>query len=215
MQSQDNEQVTTDLRKIRRLIAASMDGVTAEKMRQNGIDYTKNFGVALPRLREIAAMFTADTQLAAELWKTDSREAMIIALMLTPGNSTTVNEAERIAEQLPNNELVEIAATELFAKMPNVAEFVNKMLQHGNKELFVACCTATHAADKLNDTLLEQIATKISQSHLDATTANAVATLFMRLGEVPALTNGVQHATAILKKSTDTLCQRVVDWLSY
>jgi len=97
---QDNEQVTNNAREIRRLIAATMDGVTAEKMRQNGIGYAKNFGVALPRLREIAAQFQPDALLAAALWQTGSRESMIAALLLTPPNSLTLAEAAQLTEKL-------------------------------------------------------------------------------------------------------------------
>lgn len=214
-QSKDNERLTDEARKIKRLIAASMDGVTAEKMRRNGIGYAKNLGVALPRLREIAAMFAPDANLAATLWKTGSRETMIAALLLTPPDSLTVGEAERLAEQLPTNELTEIAAAELFAKMPNAAEFVDRMSQKGAKGLFVACCTATHATDRLDDTLLERLAQEIGQSDLDLATASAASTLFTRLGETPTRKNCVTHAIETLRKSPNALCQRIAEWLSY
>ncbi len=214
-QMQDNEQVTNNAREIRRLIAASMDGVTAEKMRQNGIGYAKNFGVALPRLREIAAQFQPDALLAAALWQTGSRENMIAALLLTPPNSLTLAEATQLTEKLATNELTEIAAANLFAKMPNAAEFVAQMAEKGGqKGLFVAICTATHAADRLSDTLLKRLAQKIGDSDLDMATANAATTLFMRLGEMPQHQNCAANAINMLRQSPNALCQRMADWLS-
>lgn len=214
-QMSDNEQITDEIRKIKRLIAASMDGVTAEKMRQNGIVYVKNFGVALPRLREIASRFQPNADVAAALWQNGSRESMIAALLLTPPDSPTLDQAERLATQLSTNELVEIAAAELFAKMPNVAAFVERMLQNDEKRgLLVAICTATHAADRLDDALLERMAQKIAQSDLDGTTANAAATLFTRLGEMPQRQNCATRAIATLRQSPNALCQRIAEWLS-
>lgn len=214
-QMQDNERVTNNAREIRRLIAASMDGVTAEKMRQNGIGYAKNFGVALPRLREIAAQFQPDALLAAALWQTGSRESMIAALLLTPPDSLTLAEATQLTEKLATNELTEIAAANLFAKMPNAAEFVAQMAEKGGqKGLFAAICTATHAANRLSDALLEQLAQKIGESDLDMTTANAATTLFMRLGEMPQHQNCAANAINTLRQSPNALCQRMADWLS-
>lgn len=212
---QDNEQVTNNAREIRRLIAASMDGVTAKKMRQNGIGYAQNFGVALPRLRKIVAQFQPDALLAAALWQTGSRENMIAALLLTPPNSLTLAEATQLTEKLATNELTEIAAANLFAKMPNAAEFVAQMAEKGGqKGLFVAICTATHAADRLSDTLLERLAQKIGDSDLDMATANAATTLFMRLGEMPQHQNCAANAINTLRQSPNALCQRMADWLS-
>lgn len=215
LQMQDNERVTNNAREIRRLIAASMDGVTAEKMRQKGIGYAKNFGVALPRLREIAAQFQPDALLAAALWQTGSRENMIAALLLTPPDSLTLAEAMQLTEKLATNELTEIAAANLFAKMPNAAEFVAQMAEKGGqKGLFAAICTATHTANRLSDALLERLAQKIGESDLDMATANAATTLFMRLGEMPQHQNCAANAINTLRQSPNALCQRMADWLS-
>ena len=43
---------------IRRKIRLSMNGIVSEQMVQNGIRYKKNYGVSIPRIKEIAAGYS-------------------------------------------------------------------------------------------------------------------------------------------------------------
>ena len=57
------------IRKIKTELRLAMNGVASAYMRENGMNYKLNFGVELPRLRDIAAGFPADHDLAQALWK--------------------------------------------------------------------------------------------------------------------------------------------------
>ena len=67
------------LRKIKTELRLSMNGVASAYMRESGMNYKVNFGVEIPRLREIAAGLPEDHQLAQALWKEDIRECKLLA----------------------------------------------------------------------------------------------------------------------------------------
>ena len=67
------------IRKIKTELRLAMNGVASAYMRENGMNYKLNFGVELPRLRDIAAGFPADHDLAQALWKEDIRECKLLA----------------------------------------------------------------------------------------------------------------------------------------
>ena len=62
----------------------NMNGVASAQMRESGLTYKVNFGIELPRLREIAKDYTPNHDLAQTLWKESIRESKILAGMLMP-----------------------------------------------------------------------------------------------------------------------------------
>ena len=72
------------LKDIKPQFRMGMNGVTSKSMRDKGLDYKLNFGVEVPRLKEIAARYAKDHQLAQALWKENIRESKILAAMLQP-----------------------------------------------------------------------------------------------------------------------------------
>ena len=62
------------VKEIKRSFRTVMDGATAQSMRQKGLDYRLNWGVTIPRLREMADETGQDYDLAIALWKEDVRE---------------------------------------------------------------------------------------------------------------------------------------------
>ena len=59
-----------------------MNGVVSQSMREKGLDYKLNFGIELPRLKEIAARYEKNHEVAQTLWKENIRECKILAGML-------------------------------------------------------------------------------------------------------------------------------------
>lgn len=212
MQLSDNERVTDVVRQIRRLIAASMDGVTAEKLRQNGAQYVKNYGVALPRLRQIASQFEPNAPLAEALWQAQGRETAIVALLLTPVQSVSVEQAAQLAQHLSTAELQMVAASHLFAKMDDVEQLVQRFVEQ--KMLNLACLTATHAIDRLNDQTILHVVQQVVSEGASQALVEATITLLMRLGEDPARYECLKKSVAILRNSQNELCQRAAEFLA-
>ena len=93
------------IRKIKTELRLAMNGVASAYMRENGMNYKLNFGVELPRLRDIAAGFPADHDLAQALWKEDIRECKLLAAMLQPTDTFYPEIADIWVEAMPNTEI--------------------------------------------------------------------------------------------------------------
>ncbi len=114
-----NIQTTKDIvKEIKRSFRLLMNGVTAQSMRDKGMDYHINWGASLPHLREMAAEYKPDYQLALELWKENVRECKILATMLMPKEEFPIDLAILWTEQTTTQEIAEIAVMNLYQYMP-------------------------------------------------------------------------------------------------
>lgn len=107
---------------IRRKIMLSMNGIVSEKMMQSGIVYKKNYGVDIPRVKEIAVSYTQNSDLAERLWLIKIRETMIMASLLYPTDKFTKQSANEWVSEFHHVELVEQVSMNLFQKLPYANE---------------------------------------------------------------------------------------------
>lgn len=114
----DNIQMEIDiqdtLKQIKRSFHTRMNGVASQSMRQKGLDYKVNWGVALPHLREMAAEYQPSYSLAVELWKENIRECKILATMLMPPAEMSEQLVELWIEQTKSQEIAEMAVFNLY-----------------------------------------------------------------------------------------------------
>lgn len=102
------------LKDIKTRFRLSMNGPASQSMRERGYNYKLNFGVELPRIKEIASSFSPDIHLAIALWKEDIRECKILAPMLMPVDKFDVELADLWVEQIDNKEIAELTVMNLF-----------------------------------------------------------------------------------------------------
>ncbi|MBQ1853422.1 MAG: DNA alkylation repair protein [Prevotella sp.] len=102
------------LKQIKRSFHTRMNGVASQSMRQKGLDYKVNWGVALPHLREMAAEYQPSYSLAVELWKENIRECKILATMLMPPAEMPEQLVELWIEQTKSQEIAEMAVFNLY-----------------------------------------------------------------------------------------------------
>lgn len=123
------EQETQDkLKQIKGRFRLMMNGVASQSMREKGLGYKINWGVGLPVLKEMAAEYGKDYRLAVELWKEDIRECKILATMIMPPSEMQPDLVELWASQLPNQEMAEMAAFNLFQFVADAKAFALKWL---------------------------------------------------------------------------------------
>lgn len=179
----ENKEITEQVNKIKRIIRGSMNGITVESMTQKGIHYKANFGVALPRLREIASQYEPNMQLATQLWFLEMRESMIIGSLLVPQGEMDTNTAITWCEKIPNHELSEITAMTLFCRQPNASQFVAKALENTNPLVVTtAISTATRITKELPDTLIKEMVLQFNTfEQLTLVQVNTLATCLARV----------------------------------
>lgn len=113
-----DEQLREQLREIKTRLRLSMNGAVSQSMREKGLVYKLNFGVELPRLKEIAAAFSKSHDLAQALWKEDIRECKILAALLQPVETFCPEIADIWLDDIRNIEIAELTCMNLFQHLP-------------------------------------------------------------------------------------------------
>lgn len=106
------------LKEIKTRLRLSMNGAVSQSMREKGLTYRLNFGVELPRIKEIASHYAPDHNLAQALWKEDIRECKILAAMLQPVETFLPEIADIWVENIHNIEIAELTCMNLFQHLP-------------------------------------------------------------------------------------------------
>ncbi|MDL2212911.1 DNA alkylation repair protein [Bacteroides sp. OttesenSCG-928-E20] len=111
-------EVKEQIKNIKAQFRLFMNGVASQSMHQKGLVYKLNFGIELPRIKEIAAGYEKNHQLAQELWKEDIRECKILAGLLQPVDTFCPEIADIWVESVRNIEIAEITCMNLFQHLP-------------------------------------------------------------------------------------------------
>lgn len=118
------------LKQIKRSFRLYMNGVTAASMRQKGLLYKINWGVALMDLRRIAAEYGKNKSLAEALWgETTIRECRLLATLVMPPEEMNVDSAYGWAQSVQTIEEMEYAVFNLFQHLTDATQLVQLMLR--------------------------------------------------------------------------------------
>jgi 3-methyladenine DNA glycosylase AlkD len=120
------------IKRIKSKIRLSMDGVVAEKLISVGIIYKKNYGVSLFRLKELAAEFGPNYDLALRLWQLRERETMILAILTMPAEKVSESIVWQWMHELENIELTEQLSTHLIPKLNFAKDICVKAIESEN-----------------------------------------------------------------------------------
>lgn len=114
--------IPSQLRFVKRSLHGMMNGPVSASMREKGLTYKVNFGVELPRLRELASTLPHSYELASALWKEDIRECRLLAGMLMPPERFDSELADVWVEQMRFTEEAECTVMHLFATLPDASD---------------------------------------------------------------------------------------------
>ncbi len=123
------------IRNIRTDLRLAMNGVVSSSMRNKGVDYKMNFGVDVPRLKEIAQKYKSNAALAQELWKLDVRELKILSTMLYPVSELSEANADEWMNEIPNHEIREHLCRNLLQRLTYADELVQKWTADANESV--------------------------------------------------------------------------------
>lgn len=123
------------LKEIKQSFRLYMNGVTAQSLRDKGVNYHLNWGVSLQHLQEMAAEIKAEGHTPAEfhelsilLWKENIRECKILATMLMPADNFPADLAMLWVEQTPTQEVAELAAMHLYQHLPYAKDMALQLI---------------------------------------------------------------------------------------
>ena len=132
------EETNNKVKEIKRSFRLMMNGVASQSMRQKGAEYQVNWGIGLVELRNMAAEYGKNYDLAIALWKENIRECKILATMIMPVEEMLTEVADIWMEQTPTQEIAEIAAFQLYQYLEDAPVLAFKWLASG-KTLYEIC----------------------------------------------------------------------------
>ena len=121
-------EVEQTLKQIKQSFRLLMNGVTAQSMRDKGLEYHLNWGANILHLRDMAEEYEQDYDLAIALWKEDIRECKILATMLMPKEKFESDLALVWIEQLRSQEMAEILCHNLLQYMSYASDIAFQLL---------------------------------------------------------------------------------------
>ena len=136
------------LKEIKQSFRLYMNGVTAQSLRDKGVNYHLNWGVSLQHLQEMTAEIKEDLTkkahsessdpfltlhsslftLSSLLWKENIRECKILATMLMPADTFPADLAMLWVEQTPTQEIAELAAMNLYQHLPYAKDMALQLI---------------------------------------------------------------------------------------
>lgn len=189
-----------------------MNGAVSQSMREKGIDYKLNFGIELPRLKEISLRYEKNHSLAGELWKENIRECKILATLLQPVDTFLPEIADIWVEDIRQQEIAEVACMNLFQHLPYASTKAFQWMAD-DREYFQVCGFLTFArlfmrGATLNERAENEFLDQSIAALLDITdnkrpgkAAFIALKKYLHIGQEQA--KKVLKATCILKESTD------------
>lgn len=121
--------IRKEMQEIKREIVLSMNGIVAESLEKQGLNYKRNYGVVVSRLCEIARKHTANAPLAEALWLSGEREFMLLACMLQPKEEYSIDDAKKWLKNVSNAELAEQLSFRLLSRVSFANEVVSYAFQ--------------------------------------------------------------------------------------
>lgn len=128
------EETSEKIKTIKQSFRLFMDGAVAQSMRNKGVNYHINWGIPVTRLKEMAAPYGKDYDLAIELWKENIRECKILATLIMPVEQMIPEVVDIWMEQTPSQELAEIACFNLYQHLDFAPMLAYKWMASNNEQ---------------------------------------------------------------------------------
>lgn len=158
-------QTDEKVRKIKRSFRLYMNGEAARSMREKGLAYKLIWGVSLNHLKQMAAEYGHDFDLATALWKEDIRECKILAMLIMPHQEMTKDLAETWVAEISTVETAELCVFTLFRHLSFAGELAEEWL--ASDRILIRICayhlmcsvlTAnTHLSDEVVKCIIEAV----------------------------------------------------------
>jgi len=185
------------IREIKAQFRLFMNGAVSQSMREKGLDYKLNFGIELPRLKEISLKYEKNHSLAGELWKENIRECKILATLLQPIETFLPEIADIWVEDIRHQEMAELVCMNLFQHLPYASTKAFQWIAD-EREYFQVCGFLTLARlfmkggylnERAENEFIDQAITTLAdekESHRPAQAALTALRMYVRLGKSQA-----------------------------
>ena len=129
---------TEKLQLIKRDFGSLMNGTAAASLREKGLHYRLIFGVEWPQLMRLSAEIGKDHALAQALWKEDIRECRLLAGLIQPVETFSLELADVWIETMHYPEEAQYTVLSLFRHLPHVSEAAFQWIAR-SEEMYRLC----------------------------------------------------------------------------
>ena len=123
---------------IKRDFRSLMNGTAAASLREKGLHYRLIFGVEWPQLMRLSAEIGKDHDLAQALWKEDIRECRLLAGLIQPVETFSLELADVWIETMHYPEEAQYTVLSLFRHLPHVSEAAFQWIAR-SEEMYRLC----------------------------------------------------------------------------
>ena len=195
-------------RQLRQMFHSRMNGEASMQMKRLNPVYKQVFGVSLPHLREISALFEFNAAECEQLWQSKIREAMIVACLQFPDNEADTDTLFRWSADVASVDMVEFASFLLFSRALDMEAFCSKLIERGAQFDFAIELNSVARALQRKRPVLEATSLVCYEvlKHYDfsITEGRAIASILSYLWADDLLTADVVNVYRHLQKRVDT-----------
>jgi len=121
------------VKEIKKKLRTRENGPAAEAMENLGIKYKKNHGLSVRQIKDIAADYLNNHELAIELYKEDIRELRIMSFIVENAQTVSVEQIDEWVNALTNTEQAEQIAINLIVFNPKFYSKVFEWAESSNE----------------------------------------------------------------------------------
>lgn len=132
------EKIEEKIKEIKRSFRLVMNGVTAQSMREKGVNYQLNWGVPLIELQKQSKEIGKNYHLAIALWKENIRECKILSTMIMPSQEILPEVVDIWMEQTDKIEIAQQASFNLYQYLPYAADKAYQWIA-STKDIYQLC----------------------------------------------------------------------------
>ena len=126
-------------RQIRQQFFVFRNGLLADNLRDKGDTHRMIFGLNLIQIIDIARSFEKDAEVATELWNSkDTRECRLIAPILYPVDSFSLETALKWIEETENKEIADNLCHKLLRDTPFAPDLCTSLAQGSTMQKYIA-----------------------------------------------------------------------------
>lgn len=196
------------IKDIKRDLRLSMNGIISAHQRKQGLNYKINFGVEIPRLKELASNYQKDKMLAEALWKENIRESKLLAIFLYPTEKFTAETAERWIGECPFTEIADHLCRNLLTSMPEAKQKALKLI-HEEEEMRRYCGYSILSNLFRTGTTLDEAE---EERYLQALEATICTTESSCIPTCNAATISLTKYTDDDRKKATDICDKIEKW---
>lgn len=129
----ENKDINNIVRRLSSRLRVEMNGAVSATMRESGVEYRLNYGVSIPTIKDVAAEYSGNHELALHLYGTQVRELRLSAIFIEDLNLVDRAQMELWRESISSREIAEHLSMVILSHMDFGFDLALEWISDDNK----------------------------------------------------------------------------------